>query len=122
MWGYPEDIAQELEGQGRVIERPELIYAEGYIRRRISQHAFPGIRGTQLFELSEVVGPGCSGSPIYINRKPFWDVIGIYIGERLNERSTSVAYAIREDVFRDWVPTCLGSSILEEAANAVTEV
>jgi hypothetical protein len=32
MWGYPEDVASELEEQGQVIFRPDLIYAQGYIR------------------------------------------------------------------------------------------
>jgi hypothetical protein len=121
MWGYPEDVAHELEREGRVITRPDLVYAEGYLRRRVTTQ-LPRIRGSEFFEVSEVVGPGCSGSPLYVNRQPFWDVIGIYVGERLNHRSTSVAYAVREDAFRDWVPSCLRVSVLTESLAAVADV
>jgi Trypsin-like peptidase domain len=118
MWGYPEDVAQELGAEGRVVDRPDLVYAEGYVRRRLAAHAIPTTRGAEFFEVSELVGPGCSGAPLYINRRPFWDVIGIYVGERLNDRATSVAYAVREDAFRGWVPAATGRSLLEEAAAA----
>jgi hypothetical protein len=44
-------------------------------------------------------------------------VIGIYVGEKINERVTSVSYAVREESFRNWIPGILGKSILEESQN-----
>lgn len=121
MWGYPEDVATELEEEGRRIHRPDLIYAQGYIRRRIA-HEIPSIRGVQLFELSEVVGQGCSGSPVYVNRGGVWDVIGIYIGEMLTERGTSRAFAAREDTFRGWQPPIIDRTVLEESREGALDV
>jgi hypothetical protein len=121
MWGYPEDVAIELVEEDHVVHRPDLIYAQGYIRRRIS-HEIPSIKGTQLFELSEVVGQGCSGSPIYVNRSGVWDVIGIYVGEMLTERGTSRAFAVREDAFRYWQPSIIDRSILEESKEVTPDV
>ena len=62
MWGYPEDVAQEFEAVGRVVDRPDLVYAEGYVRRRLAAHTIPSILGTEFFEVSEVVGPGACPS------------------------------------------------------------
>jgi hypothetical protein len=47
MWGYPEDVATELKNQGRIAYRPDLIYAQGYIRRRIN-HEIPSITAVCL--------------------------------------------------------------------------
>ncbi|HEY4689090.1 MAG TPA: serine protease [Candidatus Acidoferrales bacterium] len=116
MFGYPEDVTYELERNGKAILRPDLIYAEGYVRRRIA-HRIPTLKGISFFELSEVAGPGCSGSPIFKFGAGMWDVIGIYVGEKLNERATSVSYAVREDAFRDWVPGVLGIPVLAESQN-----
>jgi hypothetical protein len=120
MWGYPGDVATELEDQGQVVFRPDLIYAQGYIRRRIA-HEIPYIKGAQFFELSEVVGQGCSGSPVYINRGDVWDVVGIYVGELVTERGTSRAFAVREDAFRDWKPPIIGCTVLEESQNVTLD-
>lgn len=115
LWGYPEDVAQELHAHGSVLTNPDLIYNEGYVRRRIS-HNFDAFKGGEFFELNEVAGAGVSGGPVYKGRPhQSWLVIGIYIGERLNERSTSVSYAVRVDAFRDWVPKILGTSLIEES-------
>lgn len=121
MWGYPEEVAMELVEQDRVVHRPDLIYAQGYIRRRTS-HEIPSIKGTQLFELSEVVGQGCSGSPVYVNRGGIWDVIGIYVGEMLTERGTSRAFAVREDAFRHWQPSIIDRTVLEESKEVTPNV
>jgi len=114
-FGYPEDAALELESEGRVAPRPDLVYTEGYIRRRIT-HQLPGMRGTQLFELSAVAGSGCSGSPVMKISKPVWDVAGIYIGERRNNQGVEVGYAVRAEGFREWVPSILGTTLLAESS------
>lgn len=119
LFGYPEDVVYELVKDGRALIRPDLVYNEGYIRRRVD-FSLPTMKGNSFYELSEVAGSGCSGAPItkvdipglsHLN----WNVVGMYIGEKINDRGTSVGYAVREDAFRDWVPKCLGRSILVES-------
>jgi hypothetical protein len=116
LWGYPDDATFELIANNQVLIRPDLVYNEGYIRRRYTG-AVPAIRGTSFFELSEIAGTGASGGPVYKFTKPVWDVIGVYVGEKINDRGTSVSYAVREEAFRNWEPTILGKSILAESQN-----
>lgn len=114
MFGYPEDVTYEIVSGDRAVLRPDLIYAEGYIRRR-TNHEIPQMIGKSFFELSDIAGPGCSGSPVFKFSKPIWEVVGIYVGEKVNDRATSVAFAVREESFRDWVPKTLGVSVLLES-------
>lgn len=117
LFGYPHSAMRELVQDGMALIRPDLIYSEGHIRRRISDVPLPKILGSQFFELSQVAGEGCSGSPV-VNiaslGRARWHLVGIYIGERLDEYSTSVGYAVRLDDLRDWAPEMLGHSIAEE--------
>lgn len=120
MFGYPEDAVYDIvdSSSSKVTPRPDLVYTEGYIRRRISFNpGIPNVKGDNFFEVSEIAGRGCSGSPLYINNNRVWDVIGIYVGEKVNDRGTSVSYAVREDVFRSWSPAILGTSIINESQN-----
>lgn len=114
MFGYPEDATYEIVSGSTAIPRPDLIYVEGYIRRR-TNHEIPSLIGRSFFELSDVAGQGCSGSPIFKFSQPVWEVVGVYVGEKINDRATSVAYAVREDSFRDWTPAILGTSVLSES-------
>lgn len=116
LWGYPDDTTFELVVNMKVALRPDLIYNEGYIRRRYNGE-LPVIKGSAFFELSEIAGSGASGAPICKINGPVWDVIGIYVGEKINDRATSVSYATREEAFRNWVPSILGKSVLEESQN-----
>lgn len=120
LWGYPEDAAYELEQQGTVQLRPDLVFSEGHIRRRMTAIPVPRVSGTEFFELSEVAGGGCSGSPVLgaIGTGQHWEVIGVYTGERGNDRATSVGYATRIEAVRDWVPELLGHSLLSEAPSS----
>lgn len=68
LWGYPEAVLYESVVDGIALQRPDLIYSEGHVRRRISD-SVPGIRGSRFFELSTPAGPGCSGAPL-IARTP----------------------------------------------------
>lgn len=116
LWGYPEDVAREVVIEGRVRHRPDLVYVEGYVRRRISNLDLPRIRGTGLFELSDPGGSGCSGAPV-IKRGTGggdWQVIGIYVGERSNDDGIFVGYAVRADCFRDWSPSWLSQALADE--------
>ena len=114
-FAYPDDMMYELEDFGRATGRPDMIYLQGYIRRR-TNHPIPNMRGKSFFQLSQIGGTGCSGSPIFkIDQSKNWKVVGVYVGERLNDRGTSVAYAVREDAIRDWAPTILGHTLLVEA-------
>jgi hypothetical protein len=116
LFGYPDDATYELLDGNKALMRPDLVYNEGYIRRRYVS-PLPSVEGTAFYELSEVAGSGASGAPVCKFTHPVWEVIGIYVGERINERATSVSYAVREQAFRNWVPKILGKSILEESRN-----
>lgn len=122
LFGYPEDVALEVVVENRAILRPDLIFNAGYIRRRLTMPVL-SLRGTGFFELSEIAGPGCSGSPVVKENRDgrtnqIWDVIGVYAGEKINDRGTSASYAVRSDTFRDWVPKCSGVSVLVESETA----
>ncbi len=115
-FAYPEEMMFELPHDGRTDGRPDLVYLEGYIRRR-TNHQIPAILGQSLYEVSAVAGSGCSGSPII--RAPragggVWNVIGVYVGEKVNERGVGVGYAVRSDAFSDWIPEILGCSVIAE--------
>ncbi len=114
MLGYPEDALREIVKGDRAIQRPDLVYTEGYVRRRTNHEIYPFI-GSALFELSEIAGQGCSGSPVIKFTQPVWDVAGVCMGERINDRGTNVSYAVRADAFSGWIPTILGRSVYEES-------
>lgn len=132
LFGYPNanlyedvDITDNL---GRVLGRPDLIYSLGHIRRRVS-YSLPGIKGNCFYELSQPVGAGCSGSPIFKSINGIWEVVGIYIADK----SVSIpfgaynkdleweiqtidlpgvlAYAVRMDDLKDWKPKTLNNTL-----------
>lgn len=131
MWSYPEEIADlakhDIVGEengrpvGRGIAIPELVFFQGYIRRRISKQLHLRIyTGDQFYEISEIGGACCSGSPIISKRAmgKTWPVIAIYIGENSSGQVTKAGYAVRLDQLYDWRPSILkGKSILEESMN-----
>jgi hypothetical protein len=118
-WGYPKEIAEEIKKLYKdAHQQPDLIYTQGYIRRRITRELFPTMifRGTQFYELSEQVGEGNSGGPV-IWRKSVgshkWQIIGIDIGEK---EEGKISYAVRADAFFGWRPTLLkGITVREES-------
>jgi hypothetical protein len=122
-FSYPEDVAYELVVSGRRAFRPDLVYNEGHVRRRMSGIPIPGLRGQHLYELSELAGPGSSGSPIVLKPlvrlggAPFWHVIGVYIGEHFTHsegRASFAGYAARFDALIEWRPQLLaGRTIFE---------
>jgi hypothetical protein len=117
LFGYPDRAMRELVRDGAAQMRPDLIYSEGHVRRRITDIALPAIAGTRFLELSQVAGAGCSGSPV-INKQSLgnnaWQLTGVYVGERLDEDSTSVGYAARLADLADWQPEMLGKTLGEE--------
>lgn len=122
MCGYPSDLLYEdLTNQrpdSTVLPRPDLVHTKGHIRRRVSRDlGIPNVQGSQFFELSAVAGAGCSGAPVFIRtpRPKAWSVVGIYVGERLDDRSTSVSYAVRVDAIVDWRPQILDCTVLQES-------
>ena len=133
--GYPQanlcenpEIRDEL---GRVLGRPDLIYSSGHIRRRIS-FSVPGVKGNSLYELSQPVGAGCSGSPIFWMKGNTPIVIGIYVADKteslvfkgFNEKldwvvqsiefQGALSYAVRLDSLVDWIPNKL-ETLLDKA-------
>jgi hypothetical protein len=116
-FGYPLDaLYEELESKdiyGRVKPKPDLIFTSGYVKRRIS-FSVPSIKGSSLVEISAVAGEGCSGSPIF-KVIPYrnWQIVGIYLGERTNDRGTNVAYALRNDGFMNWIPNGFERRLIE---------
>jgi hypothetical protein len=122
MFGYPEDALYDLAALGSGSLRPDMIYTQGYVRRRLSRIPLPGISGSHFLELSDVAGSGCSGSPVFtIDRAEgtIWDVFGVYTGERLNDRATSVAYAVATDSFVRWCPSALGGRTVGDESTDV---
>jgi hypothetical protein len=117
-WGYPHETADEIKKLDKDAHaQPELIYTQGYIRRRITRELYPIMifRGTQFYELSEQVGGGNSGGPVF-NKKAsahqkLWKVMGIYIGEK---EGGQVSYAVRSEAFASWRPTLLGGKTIRE--------
>ena len=49
LFGYPESAMLELVENGMALMRPDLIYSEGHIRRRLTDIPLPAIRGAQFF-------------------------------------------------------------------------
>jgi hypothetical protein len=122
LFGYPEDAAYEIVRDDRAQVRPDLVYSEGHVRRRIAGVPLPKIRGTVFLELSGVAGGGCSGSPVFKTRSPFeirrpWLLTGVYVGERITDRATSVGYAVPSDEISSWAPDLLGRTLQQEAAD-----
>ena len=121
-WGYPHEVAKELQNLDKnVPDRPDLIFTQGYIRRRISRELYPTIifRGKQFYELSGTVGQGNSGAPIILKKsigKKYWEVIGIYIGEK---SEGNLSYAVRAEAFANWTPKILGKTLKEESNNVL---
>lgn len=120
LFGYPDSAMREVVDNGMALFRPDLIYSEGHIRRRLTDLPLPAIKGTRFLELSQVAGAGCSGSPVFNSAsagRAAWQLIGIYVGERLDSDSTSVGYAVRLDDLRDWEPEMLGRSLAAEVTD-----
>lgn len=72
----------------------------------------------QFFELSEPAGGGCSGGPVLrMGGGNRWLVVGVYVGQREIEGTdpVRVAYAAREESFRDWQPALLGRAVIDES-------
>jgi hypothetical protein len=120
LWGYPEDVYHEIVTDGIARGRPDLIFSQGHIRRRISNVPLSSIQRSQFFELSAIAGEGCSGSPVIIwPPGATWEVIGVYCGERVSQSEPiSVGYAVRMDAVADWVPQLLGHPVTDEYASA----
>lgn len=116
---YPADVAHELIEGHAVRFRPNLVYVEGYIRRRMSGIPVPAIRGEHLFEVSTAAGLGASGSPLIdVSPGERWDVVGVYVGQRVTEGEDPVrlGYAARADAFREWTPDLLaGRTVLDDS-------
>lgn len=118
LWGYPISVAElssKYEEHG--LEKPDLVYTRGYVRRRISGSLPVSIyRGNSFYELSDLGGQGCSGGPV-IDRSsvatPAWDVFGVYVGEC--NAGFSAGYAVRSDSFYSWVPRLIGHSLRDES-------
>lgn len=116
LWGYPADVYHEVVVDGIARGRPDLVFSQGHIRRRLTNIPLDTIKGSSFFELSQIAGQGCSGSPI-VAWPPgsVWEVIGIYCGERASlSTPVSVGYAIRFDALVGWVPELLSHPINAE--------
>jgi len=114
-FGYPEDAYWEVVRNDVAAPRPDLVYTQGYVRRRLTDIPLGHIRGSSFYELSDVAGAGCSGSPIFVRERPRWRVFGVYVGERRTEGGSSVGYAVRSDAFADWQPEGLAHTVSAEA-------
>jgi hypothetical protein len=119
LWGYPEDVMNDLVVGDVAIPRPELVFVSGDVRRRVPADVrLPRVRGKALYELGGLAGQGCSGSPVILKnraRDRHWPVFGVYVGERIAvDRGLVVSYAVRIDDVCDWSPPVLGRSLFSE--------
>jgi hypothetical protein len=98
LWGYPKDVQYETTNdRGLALPRPDLVYAEGYVRRRLSDVEIPLVRGRNFYELSSAAGKGFSGAPVIKKQHGGgdWQVAGVYVGQRTNEvEGVRVGYAV----------------------------
>jgi hypothetical protein len=122
MWAYPEVVAKERQntvppGHPEASKvQPDLIYFQGYIRRRVNRELPVAIlRGNAFYEVSQIGGVCASGAPVTL-RAPgkLWHVIGIYIGEQTSDARREIGIVVRSDAILDWVPRILGSQIQTE--------
>lgn len=118
-WGYPITIAElssKYEEHG--LDKPDLVYTHGYIRRRISCGLPMSVyRGAAFYEISDIAGDGCSGGPVIKKQsvgRPTWEIIGVYIGAA-QIGGIQAAYATRADAFAEWRPKILNRSVSEES-------
>jgi hypothetical protein len=123
LFGYPEDVYHEVVVDGIARGRPDLVFSQGHIRRRLTDIPLDNIKGCNFFELSQIAGSGCSGSPILCwPPGSVWEVIGIYCGERASlSNPASVGYAVRLDALAEWIPAVLGHRITEETPTVPAE-
>lgn len=119
-WGYPHEVAKEFRKlEEDAFDRPDLIFTQGYVRRRISNVLYPTMifKGNAFYELSETVGGGNSGGPVILKNSVGqlkWKVFGIYIGEK---EGGNISYAVQTESFYDWIPSILGKSVGDESNN-----
>jgi hypothetical protein len=94
----PEDTVYEIvdEAISDVAKpRPDLVFSEGHVRRRISDVPIRDIKGSRFFELSDAAGDGCSGSPLLDKRSQgadAWTLVGVYIGERVTSAGKGLGW------------------------------
>jgi hypothetical protein len=137
--GYPMDVAYEniIDSPiGKIVAtKPEMVHTRGYIRRIISKNLeISNIKGNSFYELSTLAGKGYSGGPIFhITNGRVWEIMGIYVAEKeiikhdfIDEENReilyvypSVAYAVRSQMFADWIPEILGFRIIDESQNFI---
>ena len=118
LWGYPADVAREIVVGDRIVDRPDLVYSTGHIRRRVAAGILPAPLRGALFELSTPGGSGTSGSPLVLRHRssPLWPVIGINVGDR-RTNDLFVGYAAMAEAFASWQPANLNRSIAEESVD-----
>lgn len=138
LYGYPELTALEdisnRNIDGSLKPNPDLIFSKGYIRRNcnkklehIRNNFIEELKGNQFYELNELAGWGCSGSPIidpkYMN---IMRVIGVYVAQYIhyddNKREEkfydySVGYAVKSECFYTWRPEILGGKTIQQESN-----
>lgn len=122
MWAYPEVVAKErqsaaLPGDPEASKvQPDLVYLQGYIRRRISRELPVAIlRGNAFYEVSQIGGACASGAPVTLRaHRKQWLVVGIYIGEQTSDARRECGIVVRSDAILDWAPHILGSRVLDQ--------
>lgn len=123
LWGYPISVAElSAKYKEHGLEKPDLVYTRGYVRRRISEPLPTSIyRGSSFYELSDLGGNGCSGGPVIDHSSvgnPAWRVFGVYVGEC--NAGFSAGYAVRSDAFYAWIPALIGRSVRDESQDTLT--
>jgi hypothetical protein len=105
-FGYPNDCLHEINNCGPIMARPDLVYFQGYIKKRVSfKPGFSMIKGIGFYEINEYFQAGCSGSPVFVIKSPgnVWDIIGIYVGDKQVNDSPRLGYVLRNDQYSEWM-------------------
>jgi hypothetical protein len=112
LFGFPEETLWDRPEPGIRTGAPDMVYVRGYVRRPMTGRTLPGIRGDHLLEVSAIGGSGVSGSPLLSFALPRWQVIGVYVGERVREHPPAAfGYAASAMGFGSWAPSVFGYSL-----------
>jgi hypothetical protein len=127
--GYPESVVYEnIDINGMSLPSFEMVSGKGHIRRRLMKE-INSVKGNSFYELSNIVGWGCSGGPIFEpSNDGNWKIIGIYVAQKIFYTENhidenvkyidyAVGYALTSDSIFNWIPKILKKTILEESIN-----
>lgn len=122
--GYPLAAAKDPTKPPENRLNPAIGYNIGYIRTYLADTNKQDMPNTVFYELSKAGGLGIPGSPVFRKTGSTFEVIGIYVGEKKTKEENSAVMsepaatpygiALSASSFYNWVPKCLGHTIMQE--------